>query len=309
MTQQLMLKERILSTLKFFDLQDYPLTLLELHKYLIADVEFLKQKIDTQGEIITRDYTQEPEVSIFEVLKCLDVKCAKEVQNTLGFYHLAGRGAIAQTRLTNYFFGIKREKLIKKYVGGLRRLPFIRGVALGGSQAMGLSKRGSDIDLLIITDSRFLWLGRTIATLYFQVLGKRRYGEKIADRFCLNHYLAGPKALGNIKNLYSAMEYARLRPLVGQGVVANFQKNNLGWIRQFFPQWRSVPALLENFLAVQKFLEKILSGRFGLWLESKLKSWQLPRIKKGKFIIVEEDELSFHPDSKQQLLLQKFFYE
>ena len=34
-----MLKERILSTLKFFDLQDYPVTLLELHKFLLADVQ------------------------------------------------------------------------------------------------------------------------------------------------------------------------------------------------------------------------------------------------------------------------------
>ncbi len=302
-----MLKNRIISTLRFFDLQDYPLTLLELHKFLIADLENLKPRMDWQGELKESGLAAESSEPIDSILACLDNECRTEVQNYLGFYYLSGRKAIAVLRLQNYFYGIAREKLIKKYIGGLRHLPFIRSIALGGSQAMGLGKETSDIDMLIITDQKFLCLGRTLATMYFQILGKRRHGNKIANRFCLNHYLAGPKALNQIKNLYSAMEYGRLRPLVYPQITADFQENNTSWIKQCFPNWQPVLDNIEKISPVQKILESLFTNKFGSWVEKKLKDWQIPRIKKQKFIIVEDDELSFHPDSKQELLLLAFF--
>lgn len=185
-----MLKERILSTLRFFDFQDYPLTLLELQRFLVTDLEVLKKLIDMQGEIIISNFKKEQEITIDKILECLDSELQNFVENTLGFYHLAGRKPIVQSRLQNYFFGIKREKLIKKYIGGLKYIPFVRGAALAGSQAMGQEKEASDIDLLIITDPKYMWLARTLVTAYFQILGKRRHGRKIQNRFCLNHYLA-----------------------------------------------------------------------------------------------------------------------
>src|SRR4051812_13070852 len=105
-----MLKSRILSTLRFFDLQDYPLTLLELHKFLIGDIDILKQQIDTSGEIIFKDIAQEPKLGVEQVLLCLERECKFDIQNTFGFYHLKGRQAIAESRLSNYFFGLRREK-------------------------------------------------------------------------------------------------------------------------------------------------------------------------------------------------------
>ena len=302
-----MLKNRIISTIRFFDLQDYPLTLLELHRFLIAEMENLKQQVDGQGEIVRSNLkTLEPAESIDKILSALD-EMPSQIENTLGFYHLPGRQAIVQTRLENYFFGLKREKLIKKYINALRHVPFVRGVALGGSQALGLAKATSDIDLLIITDSRYLWLARTLATAYFQILGKRRHGKKITNRFCLNHYLAGAKSLDQIKNLYSAMEYGRLRPLIYPQTIADFQQNNAVWIQQCFPQWQPTIAVEEQSSVIQKFLEKIFLNNFGVWLETKLKTWQLARIRKEKFIIVVGDELSFHPESKQEGLLAAFF--
>lgn len=282
------------------------MTLLELQRFLIANMANLRQRVDGQGEVIVNDTKIEPGVAIDKILKCLDAECP-EVKNTLGFCHFSGREALVQARLDNYFFGIEREKLVKKYIAGLKHLPFIRGAALGGSQAMGLQKPGSDIDLLIITDEKFLWLARTLATIYFQMLGRRRHGKKIANRFCLNHYLAGPKVLDQIRNLYSAMEYGRLRPLVCGQTIAAFQQNNAAWIKQCFSNWQPVIADAQETSAVQKILESLFTNNFGQWLENKLKTWQMPRIKKQKFIIVEEDELSFHPDSKQQALLSDFF--
>src|SRR5205085_4694244 len=116
-----------------------------------------------------------------------------EVSQLLGFYSLPGRQGLIKERLRNYLHALPRERLISRYSGGFRHLPFIRGVALAGSQAMGDNKPGSDIDLLVVTDKRFMWTARVFITAYLQILGLRRYGNHIADRFCLNHYVAGPK--------------------------------------------------------------------------------------------------------------------
>jgi hypothetical protein len=302
-----MIKDRILSTLKFFDLQGYPLTLLELEKFLIADIAGLKNNIDRDGEVLgSINLEQSPKVSIDQILKCLDIECLNEVENHLGFYYLKGRKNIVDLRLGNYFFGIKREKLIRKFIGGLRHLPFVRGVALGGSQAMGQQKNTSDVDILVITEPGFMWLCRTLVTGYFQITGKRRHGQHVTDRFCLNHYLGGPKALDKIKNLYSAMEYARLRPLVYAWGTADFKANNKDWMNIFFPNLKPNFRTDEAQSKIQKLLEKFLDSRFGNFLEKTLKFALLARIKQSKFIIVEDDELSFHPDSKQEKLLQDF---
>lgn len=304
-----MLKQRILSTLRFFDLQDYPLTLLELERFLVAGAEELEKYADGQGEIKEEvsDLTRSTKISANEILKCLEVECLSEVENYLGFYYLIGRRGIAVQRLDNYFFGIKREKLIKKYILGLRRIPFVRGVAIAGSQALGQQKENSDIDLLIITHPQFLWLGRTLVTAYFQILGKRRHGLKIANRFCLNHYLAGPKRITSLRNLYTASEYLKLRPLVYNHSVWSYQWENKEWLNAFFPNAAIVEPEKGRQSKVQQSLEKILASRFGLWLEQILKNWQLPRIRQEKFIVVENDELSFHPQSKQKDLLASFF--
>lgn len=302
-----MLKNRILSTLKFFDLQEYPLTVLELHKFLIEDIGVLKSQIDSQGEIGEVSNPNKDIYTINQVLECLDHECINEVQNYLGFYFLMGRKSLVLNRLSNYSYGIEREKIIKRYIKPVKYIPFIRGVALGGSQAMGLQKENSDIDLLIITDPQFMWLGRTLITAYFQVVGKRRHGEKIKNRFCLNHYLAGAKELNEYKNLYTAYEYLRLRTLVSPHSIWQFKKANAVWLNFFLPEFKITEPNNIKQSKAQYFLEKILNNRFGLFLEKILKNWQLPKIRKEKFIVVEEDELSFHPDSKQQKLLLDFF--
>ena len=302
-----MLKKRILSTLIFFDLQDYPLTLLELQRFLIADWESIQQQTDRQGELAEIKTDVSKPVSLMEILSCLDNECQGLVEQHLGFYYLPGKRELVERRLRNYLYGLKREKLISRYAWILRHVPFVRSAGLGGSQAMGLQKPGSDIDLFIVTDPQYMWLARTSVTVVFQFLGKRRHGQNIANRFCLNHYVAGPKALRQIRTLYSAMEYGRLRPLVyGQHLLV-YQQNNQSWINVFFPNWQPVPAGFESQSYLQKVLEKLLHNGLGRTLERLFKAWQLPKIKKSKFIIVEDDELSFHPDSKQENLLDGFF--
>lgn len=303
-----MLKDRIVSTLQFFDLQHTPLTLLELHRFLLADMELLKSRLNSRWELTGETSAAEEEnVGLENILHSIEHELKAEVVCLSGFYCLSGRERIVHARLSNYRFGLGRERLIGKYIGMLKYVPFVRGVALGGSQALGQQKEDSDIDLLIITDKKYLFLGRLFVTLYFQVTGKRRHGAFISNRFCLNHYLSWPKPLSHYRNLYTAMEYGRLRPLVYAGPIGTYQKNNEGWIRIFFPNWLPAKSPFENQSGVQRWLEKVFNNPVGQLLEKIIGKLQLAKIRNAEFIVVLPDELSFHPDSKQLYLLDPFF--
>lgn len=304
-----MLPDRILETLRFFDVQDYPLTLLEIHTYLLPEAMDLRQAINSQHELVQGSWRPiQSAIGIAEVFDCLENQLQDRVECHQGFYCLKDRRDIIHQRLANYLYGLHREKLIRRFAGGLKAVPFVRGVGLAGSQVLGQQKATSDIDLLILTDSRRMWLARTLVTAYFQFLGLRRYGKKIHNRFCLNHYVAGHKLLNQHLNLYTALEYAKLRPLTGAAAISAFQQKNALWISFFLPNWQPKPPSAEEASSrVQAILEKVFVGSFGAWLEERLKAWQLPKIRREKYILVEDDELSFHPDSKQEVLLRKFF--
>src|ERR1051326_325110 len=113
-----MLKNRILATLKFFDLQGYALTLLELQTFLISDREILKSSINTDWELVNHQALGD-KISASEILNCLEQECAAEVESEKGFYCLSGRKNLIDLRWRNYLYGLKREKLLKKYISRL----------------------------------------------------------------------------------------------------------------------------------------------------------------------------------------------
>jgi predicted nucleotidyltransferase len=304
----LMLSDRIISTLRFFELQEMPLTAFEVHKYLVAQPENLKERLDGNFELLPGQEPGPTAVHLDTVQHYLDEFVESgSLEESCGLYFLPGKLALASKRLKSYLYGVRRERLIWRYLARTRHIPFVRGIALAGSQAMGLQRKTSDIDLLILTDKNYMWIARTFLTVYFQTLGVRRYGKKIANRFCLNHYLANIREVDAERNLYKAMEYTKLRSVVYPQNMIAFQQANEGWIRLFFPNVEFRDDAYEPQSPLQSFLENMFLNRFGKWLENKMGQWQLGRIKQGKYIFVRHDELSFHPESKHEALLKGFF--
>lgn len=280
-----MLKEAIIQTLKYFDIQDHPLTLLEISKYL------LKQENS----------------STFKLSEILEaVESADEIQTFNGFYYLSGRRAIAQKRWQSSLYSTPRMNRAQKFLPFMRYLPFIRAVAVSGSEAINNSGEGSDIDLLILSAPKRIWLARVFATAYFQALGMRRHGQLVANRFCLNHYIEQGKELAYDRNIYTAIEYVSLIPYFGGRDIYDFQKRNLSWISEYLNQ--PVIELKETPLPsfFQRAFEALFANRIGDALERLAGYLQQRRIRKENYIVIEKDELSFHPESKGQSILQKF---
>jgi hypothetical protein len=307
-----MLEQRILATIHFFDVQNIPLTSLELYKYLLTTperlIEFSSSQTDQLGD---EGLSHQAPISFDTVLVAVDNLVNNgQLASKYGFYCLAEREQLILQRWRNHYFGLRRERRIRKFLSFLSLIPFIRGLALNGSQALGQEQENSDIDLFIITDPSFLWLARNFITGFFRILGVHRHGRYIKNRFCLNHYLAGVKIIHQGRNLYTALEYAKLRPLVPREAIENFQEKNISWVGYFFPHINrfNQPQNHPEFTPwIKKTLELVFKNSIGIKLEKFLEHNQIKRVKQGKYIRVEADELSFHPDSKEQALLEKFF--
>ncbi len=284
------------------------MTLLELHRFLIGDIGQIKLSLDANWELSAPQNLSHASLGITmdQILYCLDNECQAEAENTLGYYHLSGRSEIVHARRDNYLFGLKREKRIKRFANFLRYLPFVRGAAIGGSQSLGQQKEKSDIDLFIVAEPGFLWATRTAVSVFFQIFGLRRHGSKIKDRFCLNHYVAGGKRVDRERNLYKAMEYARLRPIVYPQGVGQFLENNKDWTQFFFPNFYN-DIFFEKQSKIQKLFETLLKNPFGKLLERILGFFQKHKIHEDEFTFVLSDELSFHPQSQHRALLSRFF--
>lgn len=302
------IQDRIVKTLELFALQSVALTAPEVERFLVQDPALLSGHLGGRGELITIPTVPSEPVPALEVRRTLGQLVEEGVLvERYGFYTTSDRKDILLLRWQGYSEGVWREKRLRWFLPLFRSIPFVRAAALAGSQALGVVKQTSDIDLFIITDPRWLWLPRTLVTAFFQVLGIRRYGAKIARRVCLNHYISGQKYMQTGRNWYTAMEYVKLRPLFGEAYIRHFQNGNGDWLKAFFPNAAFPVRPLPRPGGVQRLLERGIVALGGKALEQWLGGWQSKRIHKDeRHIIVTSDELSFHPHSKQDALIDAF---
>ena len=286
------LSKKILSTVIYYDILDYPLTAFEVWKYLSADGEN-----ENQTELIT----------LGQVTRELDGKELKEkIESLHGFYFLRGKGELVITRLEKNKISEQKFKIIKRVVFWLRFVPYIRLIAVTGTVAMKNGGKKSDLDLLIVLKHGRIFLGRTLVTGLVHLMGKRRYGKKIANRICLNCFLTERSLVSRLQDVFSASEYFFAVPIFGQKYFTEFQKEN-DWITKFKTNFSvDDTANLKIFpesgwaISVRSWLEKIFDLSVFNLLEKKLATWQLGRIARdprtkepGSIIMADAEALIF----------------
>ena len=88
------------------------------------------------------------------------------------------------------FLSFKKEidykiSLLKKFLPILINCPYTRAIFLAGSTAVGNPKPESDIDLIIISEEKRVWLNRLFLELVTFIFGKEDQ-RKNKNRFCFN---------------------------------------------------------------------------------------------------------------------------
>lgn len=215
------LGQAILQTVAYFDLFDYPLTSLEVWRFLYAPgmgaQEFEK---------------------IFNELNALVEEKKLEYKN--GFYTLPGRTAIIEVRAERYTLSFSKYRRARRVAALLSWFPGVRLVCLANTMAWRHSRAGSDIDFFIITAAGRIWSTRLIAVAPIAALGLRPKKDlQSADAVCLSFFAAenalNLRSLMIADDIYLPYWIASLVPLASApGVFEKFKEQN-AWVREYLP--------------------------------------------------------------------------
>lgn len=200
--------DEILS-LKYHDIFDYPLTKSELLKW-------------KTGRLIK---------SKKENIKIGKIK---------GYFFLKGKSSNIQKRLLNEKYSKYKLKIARKAVKVLSRITFIKFVGITGSLAMNNASKNSDIDLMIITTHKRLWLTRSIVylLLYMNKFILRKPNSKDEkNALCLNMWLDDKSLRWSTawRNIYTAHEISQIVPLLNIDETYERFININKWIFDYWP--------------------------------------------------------------------------
>jgi hypothetical protein len=295
--------KNIFATLAYYDGMNYPLTAFEVWKHLMV----------YNHELGGMNYGH----SLADVIKQLDdYDLRKLIEEYRGFYFLRGRKELIEKRIDRNKIAVGKLKRLRRVALFLRCVPFVRMIGVTGRLAMKHAEKESDWDILVVLKSGHIWMGRTLVTLFLQIIGKRRHENKIKDRICLNHFITDESLEVATKKYFpefSAHEFSFIFPIFDTGIFQKFQLRN-SWIKDYrinyyLAETDNLRTLKDSGLT--KFFrvmgENLLGWKF---LENWLSDWQSRKIMNnpktqcpGSFIAASDKQLVFLPEPRGQELL------
>ncbi len=296
-----MLRKAVLATVAYYDALEYPLTEFETWKHLIADKTDAVSEPPTLGQI----------AAAIDGLLATGI-----VQRFQGFLVFPGRQGLVIERIRSEKYSVGKIKRAARLIRRIAWVPFVRMIALTGSLSMKHGDHDSDWDLFVVLSRGAIWRGRTLLSLVLQLIGKRRHGQHIENRACLNHFVTDGSLEITMQDYFSASEYRFMYTLLGRDTERRFELVNR-WIAHVKPSYQ--PTEIPNLwlhetrpmaLRIQEKLERLCSWR---GLEQLLARWQKAKIERnpksqtpGAFIVANDEALIFLPHPKGPVVFDRF---
>ena len=237
----------ILRTVLYADLFHFPLTVREIHHFLIHDERVdLEQIAQTLSESTVLQH----------YLQCIDDYVVYDGQDDLVALRQMREAASEHLWPSAVLYG--------KW---LARLPFVRMVALTGALAMhNAANHEDDLDYILVTAPRRVWLARAFSIVLVRLARLR--GVEI----CPNYVLAESALEQDKHDIFMAHEIAQMVPLYGYALYEQFRSAN-AWVSEQLPNADGVfyvePERSPSGIGLigKRGIEFLLSGNLGDWLE------------------------------------------
>lgn len=165
MSSALSLPDSLKQTLAYFDIARVPLTKEELYAYL----------------------WNPPQVSYQDFVLFLEGEATQTglVAQDRGFYFLPGRQQLVGQRQEMVWHSEKKLKIARRAARLIRAVPFVKAIFVCNTVGAGQASEQSDIDFLIITAYRRIWIARLLVTGILQIFGLRRTKKILKIKFAL----------------------------------------------------------------------------------------------------------------------------
>jgi hypothetical protein len=206
-------------TLAYADIFGYPLTVGELHRYLIGK-----------------------KLSLKRLLSHLTLLTGKSViVEDTQYLALAGKKRLINLRKKRHIYSKAKWKIAENVALTLSFIPTVRLVGVTGALAMNNAGPDDDIDLYIVVSDNTLWISRILVIVLTELTARRRKpGEReVADAICLNMFttMSAMHLPKSEHDLYTAHEVLQMQPLWVKGdTYRQFLQDNF-WVRRFLPNW------------------------------------------------------------------------
>lgn len=234
------LQHAILRTVIYRDLFDYPVTAAEIHRYL-HDIECRQFDVESalQSGILT----------------------AKYLETDGEFYALRGRSPLFDLRRRRAQRAVDLWSRAERHARRLRRIPFVRMVAVTGSLAADNPGRSADIDFMLVTEGGRVWTARAFAKVL------QLFDDWFANgELCVNHVISRRALRLEGQSLYTAQELTQMVPLSGSENYDELRAEN-PWTNEFLPNAQGAPrsdlCCTQRRGVLQRFAEWILGTRAG----------------------------------------------
>lgn len=301
----------ILATLAYYDGLDHPLSLFELYRYLI-NPQRLKPHIQSLEVIALSDIIQATDELLVKGM----------ITQDKGFFSLKGKQGLSELRLRREKIAAQKWRKCVRRAYWFQAVPWVSGMFVSGSLALGTVNEESDFDVLVVADTGRLYLARLFLSGIASLMGMRRTRfEKVApDKFCFNHYVTKDALHIVHESLYNAQTYAHLTKLcISPTLAGEFFAANL-WINKFVYNFTPHQMTMRRTVQPSPFLrgiaraiEKLGSGTPGNLLESWARRYQQKRIAgnpathaPGGRVVYTMTELEFHPHSFEKTVLERY---
>jgi len=295
------LEKAIISTLSYFDIFDYPLTLMEIWKWLYIEDDSLR------------------EISLDDVLKRLDTSTAlkERIDSKNSFYFLKGRSEIVTTRAERYSLAEQKFHKALRVIKVLRFMPFVKMIAVCNTLAYNNSRRQADIDLFVITKRRRVWQSRFWTAGFLALFRLRPKPGKTQDTICptfvVDEDSLDLKKLAFENDIYLSYWVRQLLPVYNEGVYNKFIKANL-WAKKRLPNCLPISPASRRYIEKAGWLKKIFNA-IGYFLPELLfKKYQLKVMPEGlkqmankdSRVVVKDYMLKFHDNDRRLLFLKRW---
>jgi len=320
------LRNSILATLIYYDILDFPLTLLEVNKYLINP-----SRLDKNVKSSVFD------IKLGDIAVVLDNMTKAEIIGSKnGFYFLSQRDDLYELRIKREKIAAQKWKKFLRIAKWFQAVPYLRAVLASGSLSINNTTQQSDFDVLVVAKSGRLYICRVILSLVASFFRARRtrYERSAPDKFCFNHYITDrdfPATHGNLnsehgnlnikyESLYNAQTYANLKPVLARnGIFSRFYTENI-WLNKYVYNFKPAGEFVLRKVSLNSFLsgmgkvgEFVLDSPLGDRLECWAKKYQQKRIKNnpatyepGGRVVFNDNELEFHPHSFEAFAIDKY---
>ncbi|MDE1150324.1 MAG: hypothetical protein PW843_27570 [Azospirillaceae bacterium] len=207
------LETAIYSTIAYRDVFNFPVTALEIHRYLHG--------IRCAPEDV-RHALSGPAL-------------ARHLEGDGTYHALRGRTDLFAIRSARRDLSRRQQPTARRYARFLASLPNVRMVAMTGSLAAGNFPPDGDIDFLLVTDAGTMWRTRALCRLL--ALADARLARGL---FCPNTFLSLAALPLARRSLYDAQELCQMIPLYGLDMYETVRAAN-AWTADWLPNAAGAP--------------------------------------------------------------------